>query len=226
MIAAGFWRRYAAWSVDAAIIAAPVAIFVWPHWQSSAIGIAETFDAVAARFAALAIVGLRSAEHPLLLAQTWLHDDILLRSVASLQAALADALKPGFTAFVVLAAIYWVAFEASPWQATPGKRALDLAVTDLRGQRPGFLRASSRHVAGLLSWLTMNLGHALAALPPHKRALHDYLAGTRVRQRDAGGLPVWTRIWLCLQALAVVAATAWLMQRIQNALELALYQLL
>src|SRR3546814_8479267 len=36
----------------------------------------------------------------------------------------------------------------------------------------------------LASWLTFNLGHALAALPPQKRALHDYLAGTRVRSDE------------------------------------------
>jgi hypothetical protein len=43
-----------------------------------------------------------------------------------------------------------------------------------------------RHAAGSLSWLTLNLGHLLAALPPHKRALHDWIAGARVVHRQRG----------------------------------------
>ncbi|MCY7355173.1 MAG: RDD family protein [Lysobacter sp.] len=226
MSAAGFWQRYVAWSLDAAIIAIPVTVIVWPHWQSSVIGIAEAFDAFSARFAALAVDGLRSAEHPLLLAREWIQDEVLSRAISSLESALVDAVTPGFAAFVLLAAMYWVAFECSPWQATPGKRALNLVVTDLRDQRLGLFRAVWRHLAGLLSWLTLNAGHALAALPPQKRALHDYIAGTRVMQRGVRPLPVWARAWLLLQALAMLAATAWLMLRIQGALQLALYRLL
>lgn len=226
MTAAGFWRRYAAWSLDAAMIGVPVALIAWLGNPSGLVDIGDRFDAVAARFAALALEGLRSADHPLLLAQAWLADDALHRAMAGLQSAIVDTLSPGFTAFVVLAAIYWVAFECSPWQATPGKRALDLAVTDLRGQRLGLLRAGVRHVAGSLSWLTLNLGHALAALPPHKRALHDYIAGTRVAQHQPRPLPAWGCVWLLLQAVGAVAATVWLMLRIQGALQRALYQLL
>ena len=77
-----------------------------------------------------------------------------------------------------------------------------------------------RHVAGLLSWLTLNLGHALALLPPDKRALHDYIAGTRV-VRDARGarMPGWVAAWITLQVVAAVALVAWLLLRYVAALQ-------
>jgi uncharacterized RDD family membrane protein YckC len=71
-----------------------------------------------------------------------------------------------------------------------------------------------RHVASALSWLTLNLGHALAAIPPQKRALHDYLSGTRVTMSAdvSQRLPGWARAWLCFQILAWVLPLAWLVQ--------------
>jgi len=223
MIPAGLWRRYAAWSLDASIVGVPIALFAWPYWRAGMQRIAAAFDVVATRFAELMVEGLRSAEHPLVLTQAWLHDAALHDAMAGVETAATDALKPGCIAFVVLAALYWTAFECSRWQATPGKRALDLVVTDLRDQRLGPRRAIARHAAGALSWLTLNLGHALAAMPPHKRALHDYVSGTRVVQRAASDLPAWARTWLLLQAVVFLAAMMWLMQSMQGALQAAIY---
>ena len=42
---------------------------------------------------------------------------------------------------------YYTMFEASVWQATPGKRVLRLYVTDLNGQRLTFARAAVRNLA-------------------------------------------------------------------------------
>lgn len=224
MIPAGFWRRYAAWSLDAAIVGVPILLIAWPYWRAAMQRIAAAFDAVATRLAELVIAGLRSAEHPLVLAQAWLHDADLRHAIAGIEAATVDALKPGLIAFVAAAALYWTAFECSRWQATPGKRALGLVVTDLQGQRLNMLRSVSRHVAGTLSWLSLNLGHALAAVPPDKRALQDYLAGTRVMQRGTGlSLPALALAWLSLQAVTLFAAVMWLMQHLQSALEATIY---
>lgn len=223
MIPAGVWRRYAAWSLDAAIVGVPIALVAWPYWRAGIHRIAVAFDAVAARLAELAIEGLRSAEQPLVLAQAWLQDAALHDAIAGVKAAMFDALKPGLIAFVVVAALYWITLESSRWQATLGKRALGLVVADLRGERLDLLRAAARHAAGALSWLTLNLGHALAALPPQKRALHDYVAGTRVLQRSETAVPLWARAWLVLQALLLFAAMLWLMQSMQGVLQSAIY---
>ena len=81
--------------------------------------------------------------------------------------------------------IYWL-YEAllmsSTWQATLGKKALNLRVTDEAGNRISFARASGRHFAKYISWLTLGIGYIMAAFTDRKRALHDMLAGTLVRR--------------------------------------------
>src|SRR5690606_26268091 len=121
----------------------------------------------------------------------------------------------------LLALAWFAGFEASPLQATPGKRALGLRVVDARGARLALGRAALRHLAGTLSWLSLNLGHLLAALPPRHQALHDRLAGTRVLQRAGARLPAWSLAWLGLQLLAAVAAGACLLAATQQAIERA-----
>ena len=84
-------------------------------------------------------------------------------------------------------------------------------------------RAGVRHVAGLLSWLTLNIGHLMAAVPPQKRALHDYVAGARVVNTHEGArLPGWARAWIGAQVLALFVLLCWLMLRYVAALEAGL----
>jgi len=67
-----------------------------------------------------------------------------------------------------------------------------------------------RFVAAGLSWVTLNLGHALVLFAPHL-ALHDRLSQTRVLVESGNGaLPSWGRAWLLVQELAALAGTAWL----------------
>jgi len=108
-------------------------------------------------------------------------------------------------------ALLWHALgEASRWQGSPGKRAFGLVVTDLDGHPPRIARAFGRQIAGVASWITLNLGHLLAMLPPQHRALHDYIAGARVlRADDATRMPLAAKLWLWLQVLAGLAALAW-----------------
>lgn len=168
---------------------------------------------------------LGQAVDPVGLAVQLMQDAALQAAAAMVEASLRALLLPPALTFMVLAAIYWIGFERSAWQATPGKRALGLQVVDLRGGRPGLARAAGRHFAGALSWLTLNLGHALAALPPHKRALHDYLAGTRVVHADDDPhLPGWASAWIGLQVLLAFALPAWLLLRYVTALRGILLQ--
>ncbi|MCL6636766.1 MAG: RDD family protein [Alicyclobacillus sp.] len=76
--------------------------------------------------------------------------------------------------------VYYAALESSPWQATLGKRALGLRVTDVYGQRISFGRACARHFAKILSQLTLGMGYLLAGWTPQKQALHDLMARTLV----------------------------------------------
>jgi uncharacterized RDD family membrane protein YckC len=78
---------------------------------------------------------------------------------------------------------YYALFESSPWQATPGKRALGLYVTDIVGQRISFARASGRFFAKIISRLTLMIGFLMAGFTERKQALHDMIAGTLVLRK-------------------------------------------
>lgn len=61
-----------------------------------------------------------------------------------------------------------------------GKMALGIRVERPDGRPVGYGRALWRWAAYILSALPMGLGFLLIALPPWKRGLHDWVAGTRV----------------------------------------------
>jgi uncharacterized RDD family membrane protein YckC len=81
--------------------------------------------------------------------------------------------------------LYFASFESSLWQATPGKRAVGLIVTDLKGQRITFARASGRFLGRLLSQIPLFLGYVLAGFTAKKQALHDLLASTLVLKKPS-----------------------------------------
>ena len=58
---------------------------------------------------------------------------------------------PAILLSVVIGWLYFALCESSAWQATLGKLALGIRVTDLQGQRISFPRALGRYVAKLLS---------------------------------------------------------------------------
>lgn len=89
-------------------------------------------------------------------------------------------------AFVITIAatwFYYTIFEASDWQATPGKRALRLYVADLNGQRVTLARAATRNLAKIISSLTFLVGYLVAGFTERKQALHDILASCLVLRK-------------------------------------------
>jgi uncharacterized RDD family membrane protein YckC len=91
---------------------------------------------------------------------------------------------PGFLLLFVVMWAYYGLFEASKWQATPGKRLLRLYVTDLNGHPLTFWRASLRYFGRKISELTLFFGYLLAGFTEKKQALHDILAGCLVLRRQ------------------------------------------
>lgn len=80
--------------------------------------------------------------------------------------------------------IYFPMMESSKKQATLGKLALGIKVTDLHGERISFWRAMGRYWAKVLSGLILGIGYLMAGLTSRKQALHDMIASTLVVQRD------------------------------------------
>lgn len=184
---AGFWKRFVAYFIDLMLVSCVLNLLLAP---------------------VITVVLLR--------------DDSVLRTLV--QAGVAGALTPQdalaqllppvlwFTAlstlgYAVLAAVYFIGMEGSLRQATLGKHLLGLKVTARDGTAPGLARVAGRFVAASLSWLTLNLGHALAGWTRERRALHDYLAGTRVENVDPANtaMPGWGWAIVALNAVFALA---------------------
>jgi uncharacterized RDD family membrane protein YckC len=87
---------------------------------------------------------------------------------------------------IVSSIIQWLYFsimESSSWQATLGKKALGLTVTDLEGRRISFGRATGRYFAKIISTLILFIGYIMAGFTEKKQALHDIIAGTLVLRK-------------------------------------------
>jgi uncharacterized RDD family membrane protein YckC len=87
--------------------------------------------------------------------------------------------------WLLIAPLYYAGTESSPLQATLGKRALGIKVSDSAGRRISFKQALIRWICALLSYLTLYIGFAMAAFTERKRALHDFIAHTVVVDRWA-----------------------------------------
>ena len=81
--------------------------------------------------------------------------------------------------------LYYALLESSANQATVGKLALGLKVTDEEGNRISFWRALGRTFAKILSALILFIGFIMAGFTDRKQALHDKIAHTLVVRRSA-----------------------------------------
>lgn len=130
--------------------------------------------------------------------------------------------------------LYFALFERSHLQATPGKLALGLRVTNAEGERIGFGRATGRYFGKLLSGAILDIGYMMAGWTARKQSLHDLMAGCLVVRRDglarlrsgepwptgtrAPGMPGWAI------ALVVVAVCFFFVVPILAAISIPAYQ--
>jgi uncharacterized RDD family membrane protein YckC len=78
---------------------------------------------------------------------------------------------------------YWLYFailESSALQATLGKQACGLVVTDSQRRRISFARATGRYFAQILCVLTLGIGFLMAGWTQRKQGLHDFVCNTLV----------------------------------------------
>lgn len=86
----------------------------------------------------------------------------------------------GFVIGIILNWLYYTLLESSPKQATLGKRALGIIVTDLNGNRISFGKANGRYWGKIVSGIIVAIGFIMAGFTQKKQALHDIMAGTLV----------------------------------------------
>jgi uncharacterized RDD family membrane protein YckC len=150
---AGFWKRVLAYLIDAFVLYFPFSLLELPF-------------------------GMRKAYETL--------NQQVLAADTDLQAAV-EAYRhfyieqwPYFLTTMVIGWLYFAVCESSSWQATIGKLALGMRVTDLHGARISFPRALGRYAGKLLSSFLMCIGFLLVAFTQRKQGLHDMLANTLV----------------------------------------------
>ena len=93
---------------------------------------------------------------------------------------LTDAAGPFVYVFYGVWWLYNAIMHASRWQATLGKRAVGIIVTDLEGNRLSFGKATVRFLGKIISTLIFFLGYLTAAFTSRRQAIHDMIGGTVV----------------------------------------------
>lgn len=190
---AGFWKRYVAYFIDIVILYIAVEILSMLYFS----------------FQAQSEIGLLTDLLNSLDAQSasgeMIDPQVLIKK---LEAVLLPALVFSTCAYFILGGIYFSVMESSKHQATVGKRMLGIKVTNANGEPIRLPQSIGRYCAATLSWLTLNLGHALAAWTPQRRALHDYVASTRVENVDpkTTGMPLWAWVVVIAHALFFVGS--------------------
>jgi uncharacterized RDD family membrane protein YckC len=200
---AGFWHRYAAWSLDWTLLGSVLGLLLAPLMRR-AWAQALALNQLLQDWVMQRVIDANGMPSPVAMSGELLSDPTLQAAAGQGSAALSSTITSILLLLFGVSAMYFVVAEAGPWQGTPGKRLLGLRVRRADGGDIGIGRALGRHLAGALSWLLLNLGHAIAGWRGDKRALHDLVAGTRV---DAEGpMPRWGRAWLGLQIALLVGA--------------------
>jgi uncharacterized RDD family membrane protein YckC len=124
----------------------------------------------------------------------YLIDNILIGIVIGIVIAILGAIADdagiliGYLVAIVGTFVYFAWFESSDRQATVGKIALGIQVTDVQGNRVSFGKALGRNVAKILSALILYIGFIMAAFTEKKQGLHDMIAGTLVVKKG-GTMP-------------------------------------
>ena len=152
---AGFWLRFVAYIIDGVVSGLAFLILLVPLFILTGAG------------AALSKIG--SGED--------IRDDVA--------AFLGLGFLFGFFGIIFLVSwLYYALSESSSWQATLGKKMLNLKVTDMTGQPISFGRASGRFFARIIShMIPLAIGYILAGFTEKKQAVHDMIASCLVLRK-------------------------------------------
>ena len=148
---AGFWIRFVAIIIDYLIVGAVSAFIIIP--VLGAVGI-------------MGSVGNFSEMGEM-------DEGLLAGMVAALTGTLA-------LVNIVVNWLYFALMESSNWQATLGKRAVGVKVTNEQGGRINFITATIRYIGKIVSGAILLIGYTMAPFTEKKQALHDMIASTYV----------------------------------------------
>jgi len=156
---AGFWLRFVAHLIDGLIVGAGVFVLVIPLVFLT--GLAATLESLPRR-----MEGMEGQPNPAVIGA--------ILSLVFMFVAVS----------VLLQWLYYAYFESGEKQATWGKQALGIYVTDGAANRVTFGRASGRFFAKMISgMIPLGIGYIMAGFTERKQALHDMIAGCLVLRR-------------------------------------------
>ncbi len=150
---AGFWKRVAAYVLDAIIMYIPTSM------------VDRMLGGQAAK-ATLEQAAAAAAGDPTL--------------ILAAQQQFYVTMWPALLINLVLVWLYFALLESSRWQATVGKLALGIRVTDLLGRRISVPRALARYGVKIVSFLILLIGVLMVAWTQRKQGLHDKAVDTLV----------------------------------------------
>jgi uncharacterized RDD family membrane protein YckC len=81
---------------------------------------------------------------------------------------------------IVIAWLYGALQESGPNQATIGKKAVGMKVTNMEGERISFAQATGRHFAKYISAIILLIGYFMMIWDEKSQTLHDKMANTLV----------------------------------------------
>jgi len=152
---AGFWLRFVAYLIDGLVSCAAFLILLVPLFMLTGAG------------AALSKIG--SGED--------ISDNVA--------AFMGIGFIFGFFGIILVVSwLYYALSESSSWQATLGKKILNLKVTDMSGQPISFGRASGRYFAKIITgMIPLFIGYIMAGFTEKKQAIHDMIASCLVLRK-------------------------------------------
>ncbi|MEQ8362180.1 MAG: RDD family protein [Cyclobacteriaceae bacterium] len=150
---AGFWLRFVAYIIDY--------ILIW---------VVQAFIAIPI----LGMIGISFASN--MNNMESMNEGEMMGMLAGMIAA------AGATALLttVLVVLYFTFMESSKYQATVGKLALGLIVTDENGNKLDVVKALVRNLCKILSSMILMIGYIMAGFTEKKQGLHDIIAKTLV----------------------------------------------
>jgi uncharacterized RDD family membrane protein YckC len=155
---AGFWKRFLALIIDAILIGCIRWIIIVPILVSMGIGVAAEVQSLDSEdpYTALPLIGT-------------------IMAMAGISALIST----------IIWIIYYSLMESSKYQASVGKLALGLIVTDLNGNKLDFSKALVRNICKIISSMILFIGYIMAGLTEKKQGLHDLIAGTLVLNKPS-----------------------------------------
>ena len=175
---AGFWRRFNAYGIDTTIVLLLNMAVSWligsGAWKETVSEMQLLYDLFMATQTQQASPELQQQVR-----------EMLDGSV------MGGSFLPGGDEYVAMAisALYNILFVAGKWQATPGKRWLNLKVRMQSGEKPTLWQSAWRHAVSGISILAFGLGYITMFFSKKKLALHDHICHTCVTHELPSVIP-------------------------------------